>query len=85
VAQVQTLESARRDPGTARQTSTVVKDTLLPALKEDVVMAIQRAMAVAATILIEAVLIFSVVLSNVGIAPAGQPTPGRIPAPITSR
>jgi hypothetical protein len=66
-------------------TSNVVKPTLLPALKEDVVMAIQRAMAVAATIVIEAVLILSVVLSSVGNPQSGQPTPGRIPAPITSR
>ena len=48
-------------------------------------MAIQKALAVAATIVLEAVLILSVVLSSVGIAPAGQPTPGRIPAPTTSR
>jgi hypothetical protein len=48
-------------------------------------MAIQRAVAVAATIVVGALLILSVVLSNVGIAPAGQPTPGRIPAPITGR
>jgi len=81
---VQTLESTKRDPGMAPQTSTFVNATLLPALKEDVVMAIQRAVAVAATIVVEAVLILSVVLSSVGIAPSGQPTPGRIPAPITS-
>ena len=48
-------------------------------------MAIQRTVAVAATIIIEAVLILSVVLSSVGIAPTGQPTAGRIPAPITGR
>jgi hypothetical protein len=39
----------------------------------------------AATIAIEAILILSVVLSNVGAGVVGQPTPGRIPAPITSR
>ena len=82
---MQTLESSNGDPGTAPLTSKVVKPTLLPVLKEDVVMAIQRAMAVAATIVVEAILILSVVLSNVGIAQSGQPTPGRIPAPITSR
>jgi len=82
---VQTLESTRCDPGKAPLTSRVRQPTLLPALKEDVVMAIQRAMAVAATIVVEAILILSVVLSNVGIAQSGQPTPGRIPAPITSR
>ena len=48
-------------------------------------MAIQRAMAVAAMIVVEALLILSVILSNVGIGQSGQPTPGRIPAPITVR
>ena len=45
-------------------------------------MAIQRIMVAAAAIALEAVLILSVILSNVGIGPVGQPTPGRIPAPI---
>ena len=82
---MQTLESANPDPGPAPQTARTYEPTLLPAPKEDVVMAIQKAVAVAATIVLEAVLIVSVVLSSVGIAPAGQPTPGRIPAPTTSR
>ena len=82
---MQTLESPNPDPGWAPQTARTREPTLLPAPKEDGVMAIQKALAVAATIVLEAVLSLSVVLASVGIAPAGQPTPGRIPAPTTSR
>ena len=45
-------------------------------------MAIQRVVVAAAAIALEAVLILSVIFSSVGIGPVGQPTPGRIPAPI---
>jgi hypothetical protein len=46
---------------------------------------VRRFVVVAGALVIEAVLIMAVVLSSVGVAPSGQPTPGgRIPAPTTS-
>jgi hypothetical protein len=45
---------------------------------------IRRFAILAGVMVIEAVLIMAVVLSSVGGAPSGQPTPGRIPAPTTS-
>jgi hypothetical protein len=52
-------------------------------------MAVQRAMALTAAFLIEAVLILAVVFSSIGLAPGARPTPGGaggnvMPAPAAS-
>lgn len=51
-------------------------------------MAVQRAMAVTAAILIEMVLILAVVFSSIGVAPGARPTPNgqwTMPAPSATR
>jgi hypothetical protein len=49
-------------------------------------MAMKRTVAVVGAVAIEALLILSVVLSSIGVAPGARPTPaGAIVAPITSR
>jgi hypothetical protein len=49
-------------------------------------MAIRRTVAIVGAVAVEALLILSVVLSSIGVAPGARPTPaGAMVAPITSR